>query len=37
MEDNRIETELWDFKKTLDLWKTIENLIYLHQKEKYYQ
>ncbi len=24
MEDNRIETELWDFKQTLDLWKIKE-------------
>ncbi len=25
MEENRIETDLWDFKQTLDLWKIKEN------------
>ena len=25
MEDNRIETDLWDFKQTLDLWNIKEN------------
>ncbi len=25
MEDNRIETELWDFKRTLDFWNIKEN------------
>lgn len=37
MEDNRIETELWDFKETLDLWEIKENQELKKSKIKFCQ
>ena len=37
MEDNRIETELWDFKQTLNLWNITENQELSKSKIKFCQ